>query len=61
MSELTNFVCIICGEASSRICVYCAKDACDNHLCKKCLRCSDCCTCEVPLEPEHAPGQGTAA
>jgi hypothetical protein len=43
------FTCSICGEASTRICAWCTKDACDNHLCEKCLRCSDCCECEVRL------------
>jgi len=43
------FMCSICGEESTRICVRCTKDACDNHLCEKCLRCSDCCECEVTL------------
>lgn len=43
------FTCSICGEDSTRICVRCTKDACDNHLCEKCLRCSDCCECEVHL------------
>jgi hypothetical protein len=43
------FTCSICGEESTRICVRCTKDACDNHLCEKCLRCSDCCECEVRL------------
>jgi hypothetical protein len=43
------FACSICGEESTRICVRCTKDACDNHLCEKCLRCSDCCECEVRL------------
>jgi len=43
------FTCSICGEESTRICVRCTKDACDNHLCEKCLRCSDCCECEVKL------------
>ncbi|HUB83112.1 MAG TPA: hypothetical protein VMB03_30135 [Bryobacteraceae bacterium] len=32
----------------------CTKDACDNHLCEKCRRCSDCCECEVALAP-HPP------
>ena len=32
-----------------RICARCTKDACNNHLCEKCLRCSDCCECEVTL------------
>jgi len=44
------FTCSICGEQSTRICVRCTKDACDNHLCEKCLRCSDCCECEVALD-----------
>ncbi len=43
------FQCSICGEESTRICARCTKDACDNHLCEKCLRCSDCCECEVRL------------
>jgi hypothetical protein len=48
------FTCSICGEESTRICVWCTKDACANHLCEKCGRCSDCCECEVPLdEPLH--------
>jgi hypothetical protein len=49
------FICSICGEESTRICARCTKDACDNHLCEKCLRCSDCCECEVTLsKPIHA-------
>jgi hypothetical protein len=48
------FNCSICGEESTRICVRCTKDACNNHICEKCLRCSDCCECEVALcEPTH--------
>ena len=48
------FVCNICGEESTQICARCTKDACDNHLCRKCHRCSDCCECEVTLdEPLH--------
>ena len=43
------FTCSFCGEESTRICARCTKDACDNHLCEKCLRCSDCCECEVKL------------
>jgi hypothetical protein len=43
------FTCSICGEESTRICARCTKDACDNHLCEKCLRCSDCCECEITL------------
>jgi hypothetical protein len=50
------FTCSICGEESTRICARCTKDACNNHLCDKCLRCSDCCECEVVLsEPTHEP------
>jgi hypothetical protein len=49
------FNCTICGEESTRICVWCTKDTCANHLCPKCGRCSDCCECEVPLDlPVHA-------
>jgi len=48
------FQCSICGEESTQICVRCTKDACDNHLCEKCRRCSDCCECEVRLTP-HIP------
>ena len=44
-----QFECSICGEPSRSICVYCTKDACDNHLCPKCHRCSDCCECTVAL------------
>ena len=43
------FTCSICGEESTRICARCTKDACENHLCEKCLRCSDCCECEIAL------------
>jgi len=49
MSSVT-FLCSICREVSTDICVYCTKDACSNHRCTRCLRCSDCCHCEVPLE-----------
>jgi hypothetical protein len=43
------FICSICGEKSSDICVYCTKDSCVNHRCLRCKRCSDCCECEEPL------------
>jgi hypothetical protein len=47
------FFCSICEVESTLICACCTKDTCANHLCAKCLRCSDCCTCEVVLdEPE---------
>ena len=45
-----SFTCSICEEESTRICVRCTKDACSNHLCEKCLCCSDCCECEVSLD-----------
>ena len=49
-------MCSICGEESTRICARCTKDSCNNHLCDKCLRCSDCCECEVVLsEATHEP------
>jgi hypothetical protein len=48
------FTCAICEEASTRICVSCTKDTCGNHLCSKCNACSDCCSCEVKLDPESA-------
>jgi hypothetical protein len=41
--------------------VWCTKDACDNHLCEKCKRCSDCCVCEVRLaEPVHEAARPVA-
>ena len=46
------FLCSICYEESTRICALCTKDACNNHLCEKCRRCSDCCECEVKLSDE---------
>jgi hypothetical protein len=53
MTEPRTFSCSICADPSTRICVYCTKDACDNHLCQRCHRCSDCCECEVPLDPNQ--------
>ena len=50
------FTCSICEEESTRICVNCTKDSCENHLCEKCGRCSDCCGCEVSLT-EAATGE----
>lgn len=44
------FVCTICEEQSTRICVRCTKDTCSNHLCEKCGACSDCCDCELHLD-----------
>jgi hypothetical protein len=49
------FSCSICAEESTRICVRCTKDACNNHICDKCGRCSDCCECEVTLSEHPAP------
>jgi hypothetical protein len=43
------FMCSICGEEAVRICARCTKDVCGNHLCEKCLRCSDCCECDLAL------------
>ena len=52
------FSCSICGEESTRICARCTKDACSNHICDKCLKCSDCCECEVTLEtPVQEPAR----
>jgi hypothetical protein len=48
--EPGRFTCSICGDPSRAICVYCTKDACDNHLCERCLRCSDCCECGVRMD-----------
>ncbi len=54
------FICSICGEESTRICARCTKDACANHLCEKCFRCSDCCECEVVLADNGPGAYGTA-
>jgi len=52
------FHCAICAEESTSICARCTQDTCANHLCEKCLRCSDCCECEVHLdEPAHEPAR----
>lgn len=53
VSPSKPFTCYICSEPSSDICLYCTKDACDNHLCRKCGRCSDCCACEVPIDEQR--------
>src|ERR1700710_768838 len=55
MTTLMAFVCNICEEQSTRICVRCTKDTCSNHLCEKCGACSDCCDCEIHLEQEVVP------
>jgi hypothetical protein len=61
-----SFFCTICEEESTQICVSCAKDTCGNHLCRKCARCSDCCSCDVSLDsdefqPEIVKGPEPAA
>ena len=59
MIASTTFTCTICGESSEEICVYCTKDTCENHMCQRCHRCSDCCVCESPIirekQAEAAP------
>ena len=59
MTITMPFVCSICEEESTRICVTCTKDTCANHLCEKCGACSDCCDCEISLDihgdPEPEP------
>jgi hypothetical protein len=52
--EVGAFVCSICEDPSLTICVYCTKDACANHLCDRCHRCSDCCACELTLRENWA-------
>jgi hypothetical protein len=52
MTITMPFVCSICEEESTRICVTCTKDTCSNHLCEKCGACSDCCDCELRLDPD---------
>jgi hypothetical protein len=54
------FACSICEQESTKICAFCTKDACDNHLCERCGCCSDCCECDVPLDeaavhPHYVP------
>jgi len=52
--ETVQFTCSICGDVSRDICVYCTKDACANHICERCHRCSDCCHCDIPMEKDDA-------
>jgi hypothetical protein len=54
------FICSICEEESTRICVSCTKDTCGNHLCEKCGSCSDCCSCEVALDADEESHQTMA-
>ena len=58
MNPPAQFWCYICSDPSTNICLYCTKDACDNHLCEKCGRCSDCCACEVHLDEPHQEAAG---
>lgn len=51
-----TFRCSICEEPSRDLCAWCTKDACELHRCQKCLRCSDCCRCDVPLERNRTKG-----
>ena len=53
VTKAMPFLCSICEEESTRICVSCTKDTCGNHLCDKCGSCSDCCNCEVALAPDE--------
>jgi hypothetical protein len=55
VNEPMIFECSICADPSTEICVCCAKDACNNHLCIRCRSCSDCCGCEVPLTADVPP------
>jgi hypothetical protein len=55
MTATMSFTCNICGEESTRICSRCTKDTCNNHLCEKCMRCSDCCECEVTRDESIRP------
>jgi hypothetical protein len=54
------FTCSICGEEATQICARCTKDVCSNHLCEKCLKCSDCCECEVVLQEQAPPAARSA-
>ncbi len=57
--EAFTFQCSICGDPSTKLCVYCTKDACNNHLCERCHMCSDCCLCDVPSNaPETSSRAG---
>jgi hypothetical protein len=59
--EAFTFQCSICGDVSTKLCVYCTKDACNNHLCDRCHHCSDCCLCDLPSNaPETSLQSGTS-
>lgn len=49
-----TFSCSICEQESTKICLVCTKDSCDNHLCQRCGCCSDCCECDLPLDEATA-------
>jgi hypothetical protein len=49
-AKVVPFLCSICEQESTRICGFCTKDTCSNHLCERCGGCSDCCECDVPLD-----------
>jgi hypothetical protein len=55
--EAFTFQCSICGDRSTKLCVNCTKDACNNHLCDRCHRCSDCCLCDLPANAPEAVSQ----
>jgi hypothetical protein len=57
--EIGTFTCSICDDASHKICVYCTKDACNNHLCHRCLCCSECCRCDMPTNEAEAQPEET--
>jgi hypothetical protein len=55
------YACSICEQESTRICLFCTKDACGIHICDRCGCCSDCCQCDVPLEETaHVPSAASA-
>ena len=58
MTAALRFLCSICGQESNGICARCTKDACTNHLCDRCRRCSDCCECEVVLDEQASEANG---
>lgn len=55
--EAFIFQCSICGDMSTKLCIYCTKDACNNHLCDRCHRCSDCCLCDLPSNAPDVSSQ----
>jgi hypothetical protein len=57
--EAATFNCSICGDASRVICIFCTKDACSNHICQRCHRCSDCCACEMPVTSSSEEERGS--